>query len=321
VPNAVITDGNSDRFALLKARLRLPLVVAPMFRVSGPELVIAACRSGAVGCFPTANAQTVEQLDEWACRISAALADMPAAAPWCANLIIKQPRLEADLECLIRHRPDMVITSVGSPKDVAPRLKDAGILVFADVASLKHARQALAAGVDGVVLLTAGAGGQAGWANGFTFVRAVRQFFRGPIILAGGITDGIALRAATVLGADLGYMGTRFIAADESMASPWYKQMVVDSSMDDVLLTKAFNGNATNMLLPSILRMGLDPARLDEQVTPETAAERYGGGTQVRRWADVVSAGQSVSGADAVLPASEIIARVAAEYQMSGDMA
>ncbi len=304
------------KFAALKARLRLPLVVAPMFRVSSPELVIAACKAGAIGSFPTANARTVEDLSAWLGQISGSV-DRKADAPFCANLIIKQPRLEMDLACLIQHGVELVITSVGSPKTVVPRLHEAGALVFADVATLKHARQALDAGVDGLVLLTAGAGGQTGWMNGFAFVRAVRAFFDGPLILAGGVSDGTALHAAEVLGCDLAYMGTRFIATPESLASDWYKQMVVDSSLDDILLTRAFTGLQTSMLVRSIERAGLDPARLEEQVTPESTADRYGGGIGAQRWIDIVSAGHSVSGVEVIRPAGELIAQIAEEYAAS----
>src|SRR6187401_1221179 len=223
----------------LKNRLRLPLIAAPMFLVSGPALVKAACNAGVIGSFPTANCRTLSELDRWLAEIKAETA---GAAPFCPNLIVHRsnPRLADDLAAVLRARPEMVITSVGSPEPVMGPLKDAGCLVLADVASVRHAEKAVAAGVDGLVLLTAGAGGQTGWANPFAFVRAVRQFYRGPVVLAGGISDGHALRAAITLGADLAYMGTRFIATEESMASGKHKDMLVASELDDVVLTSAF---------------------------------------------------------------------------------
>lgn len=300
------------------ARLRLPLIAAPMLHVSGVDLVVAACRHGVIGAFPTANARSVEELDHWLERIGAALraAEAPCA-PVCPNLIIRQPRLQEDLACLVRHQVEMVITSVGSPAAVIPALHDIGCLVLADVSTLAHAHKALAAGADGLVLLTAGAGGQTGQLNPFAFVREVRSLFDGPIVLSGGVSDGIALRAAQVLGCDLAYMGTRFIATRESLAAPAYKQMLVDSSMDDVMLTKAFTGLETNMLRPSIQASGLDPARLDETVSVPSAREQFGSHAEAgqRRWKDVWSAGHSVSGVRAVQSVAELVAQTLREYE------
>ena len=297
----------------ITGRLRLPLIAAPMLRVSGPELVVAACSAGVIGAFPTANARTVEQLDSWLTEIGTA----GAVAPHAANLIIRQPRLADDLECLVRHRVEVVITSVGSPAAVVEPLHGVGALVLADVATLHHARRAVEAGVDGLVLLTAGAGGQTGWMNPFAFVRAVREFFDGPVVLAGGISDGHALRAARVLGCDLAYMGTRFIATAESMAAPEYKQMLVASSLDDIVLTRAFTGLPTSMLGPAIRAAGLDPDQLDEQVSPADATQMYGGGNAgigPRRWTEVWSGGHSVSGVSDVSTVAELVDTVAAEY-------
>ncbi len=237
--------------AAIVQRLRLPLIAAPMLRVSGVDLVTAVCRSGAIGAFPTANARSVEELDTWLTQIERGLADLGRpAAPYCPNLIIRQPRFKDDLACLVRHKVEMVITSVGSPAAAVQPLHDVGCLVFADIASLRHAEKAIEAGADGLILLTAGAGGQTGWANPFAFVRAVRAMFDGPVVLAGGVTDGTALAAARLLGCDLAYMGTRFIAARESMASEAYRRMLVDSTLDDILLTKAFTGLDASMLRP-----------------------------------------------------------------------
>ncbi|MET4700231.1 nitronate monooxygenase [Constrictibacter sp. MBR-5] len=304
----------------ITSRLRLPVISAPMLRVSGPDLVAAACRSGVVGAFPTANARTVEELDAWLTDIGGRLAEAERpAAPVCPNLIIRQPRLPEDLACLVRHRVEMVITSVGSPAAVVGPLHDIGCLVFADIASLRHAEKAIEAGADGLILLTAGAGGQTGWANPFAFVRAVRAIFDGPIVLAGGVGDGRALRAAEVLGCDLAYMGTRFIATTESMAAPAYKAMLVASGMDDVLLTRAFTGLDASMLRPSIVAAGLDPSKLDEEVAADRAKELYGGGAgqafgRPKRWTDIWSAGHSVSAVDEVMDTADLIDRLCVEY-------
>lgn len=298
----------------LTSRLRLPLIAAPMLRISGPELVIAACRSGVIGAFPTANARTVDELDEWLTTISAAR----AGAPYCANLIIRQPALADHLACLIEHQTEIVVTSVGSPAAVVEPLHSIGTLVLADVATLAHARKAVDAGVDGLVLLTAGAGGQTGWMNPFAFVRAVREFFDGTVVLAGGMSDGHALRAAITLGCDLGYMGTRFIATTESRASHQYRDMLVSSTMDDVLLTSAFTGLPSSMLAPAIRAAGLDPTRLNEQITTAGATELYGGKSDrggPRRWQDIFSAGHTVSAIDEVSDVSDLIDQLIREYE------
>jgi nitronate monooxygenase len=222
--------GIDERFG---RRLALPLIAAPMFRVSGPGLVSAACRAGVIGAFPTANCRSIAELDQWLGALAASLTARDA--PFCPNLIMRRETVGDELACLVRHKVELVITSVGSPKPAVAALHDIGCLIFADVASMQHAEKAIAAGADGLVLLTAGAGGQTGWANGFAFVRAVRAIFDGPIVLAGGVSDGTALFAARVLGCDLAYMGTRFIAAQESLASNAYKQMLVDCSLDNVM--------------------------------------------------------------------------------------
>jgi nitronate monooxygenase len=304
---------------MFEARLKVPLIAAPMFTISTLELVKHVCAAGAIGAIPASNSRTLQDLDgtlEELRAFTAERADGVRLPPYCVNLIIQQPRLFEEVDLIIKHRTEMVITSVGSPKDVVRPLHQVGCAVFADVVSLKQARRALASGVDGLVLLTAGGGGQTGWANPFAFVRAVRSFFDGPIVLSGGISDGAALWAAKVLGCDFGYMGTRFVASRESFAKEAYKQMLVSASLDDVFVTKAFTGLETSMLRPSVVAAGLDPASLNESVTPQSAKEIYGGGDadQPRRWTDIWSAGHSVSSVHDVLPAAEIVARTAAEY-------
>jgi nitronate monooxygenase len=318
------TDRSIDPLSRFRDRLTLPLIAAPMFLVSGVELVSAACFNGVIGAFPTVNCRSTEQLDDWLAEIEGRLrrhedARGRAAAPICPNLIVHRSngRLAHDLAMLLRHRSEIVITSVGSPAPVVQPLHDAGCVVLADVATIRHAERAIEAGADGLVLLTAGAGGQTGWLNPFAFVRAVRGFFDGPIVLAGGISDGHALRAAEALSCNLAYMGTKFIATRESMADGRYKAMLVASSADDVLLTTAFTGLQTNMLKPSIVAAGLDPDDL-----PARGAIDIGKDIDVaareahpKQWRDIWSAGHSASGVTAVLSVDELVAQTAAEYR------
>jgi nitronate monooxygenase len=315
---------STDPLSRFRDRLSLPLIAAPMFLVSGVELVVAACRNGVIGAFPTVNCRSPEQLDGWLGEIEGRLrrhADETGkpTAPICANLIVHRSnaRLAQDLQVLLRHRPEIVITSVGSPAPVLAPLHDAGALVFADVASIRHAERAVAAGADGLVLLTAGAGGQTGWLNPFVFVRAVRAFFDGPLVLAGGVIDGHALRAAQVLGCDLAYMGTKFIATRESMADIRHKEMLVASSADDILLTTAFTGLQTNMLRPSIVDAGLDPDDLPARGMIDIGKDIDVGAreNQPRRWRDIWSAGHSTSGVTEVLSVDELVARTLGEYR------
>ncbi len=314
----------SDRLQHVRDRLALPLIAAPMFLVSGVELMVAACRNGVIGSFPTVNCRSTEQLDEWFAEIATRLRQHEdqtgrKAAPLCPNLIVHRSnaRLEQDLAVLLRHKPEFVITSVGSPAPVLKPLHEAGALVLADVASIRHAERAAAAGADGLVLLTAGAGGQTGWLNPFAFVRAVRAFYDGIIVLAGGISDGHALRAAEVLGCDLGYMGTKFIATRESMADDRHKQMLVESSADDILLTTAFTGLQTSMLRPSIVAAGLDPDDLPPRGAIDIGKDIDVGARENRpkRWRDIWSGGHSTSGVTDVMAVDDLVARTAAEYR------
>jgi nitronate monooxygenase len=295
-----------------------------MFLVSGVDLVSAACNAGIVGSFPTANCRSAEQLDDWMTEIgqridSAQQASGRVAAPVCPNLIVHRSntRLADDLAVLLRHKPELVITSVGTPTPVIGPLHDIGARVLVDVASVMHAEKAVAAGADGLVLLTAGAGGQTGWLNPFAFVRAVRQFYQGPLVLAGGMSDGHALRAALALGCELAYMGTRFIATRESMASDAYKSMLVSSSADDILLTRAFTGLQTNMLRPSIVAAGLDPdnlpARGEIDISKDISVEGREA-NRPKRWKDIWSAGHSVSGVQGVLSTAEVVAQTEREF-------
>lgn len=315
----------------LLAGLRVPVIAAPMLIVSGPELVIAACRAGIIGSFPTANPRGDGELRAWLEQIEDALQATTAGerglvggdwavAPYVPNLIVHRSnvRLESDLAAILAHRPVAVITSVGSPAAVIPALHDAGIQVWCDVASMRHARLAIEAGADGLILLTAGAGGQTGHANPFAFARAVRAMFDGVIVVSGGQTDGWTLWALQALGCDLGYMGTRFIATAEANAPAPYKEMIVDSELDDIHLTNAFSGLPTNMMRKSMLAQGLDPREFGlgppEFVMTRLADSAPGG---PRRYRDIWSAGHSVSGVQDVPTVAELVDRLAAEYALA----
>ncbi|MCP3463136.1 nitronate monooxygenase family protein [Bradyrhizobium sp. CCGUVB23] len=318
---------SSRQLAPFQDRLALPLIAAPMFLVSGIELVVAASRNGVIGSFPTVNCRSADELDDWLTRINERLHrhDCEAGrrhAPVCPNLIVHKSnaRLADDLQVVLKHQPEMVITSVGAPKPILQPLQDAGALVLADVASIRHAERAAEAGVDGLVLLTAGAGGQTGWLNPFAFVRAVRTFFDGVIVLAGGISDGVALRAAQALGCDLAYMGTKFIATRESMADQRHKQMLVESSADDILLTTAFTGLQTNMLRPSIEAAGLDPDNLPPHGSIEIGNDIDIAAREARpkRWRDIWSGGHSTSGVRNILSVDDLIAQTITEFRGAG---
>lgn len=304
-------------------RLSLPLIAAPMFLVSGPDLVIEACKNGVIGAFPTANCRTVEQLDEWFTQIYQQLHTFASShpdlrvAPPCANLIVHRSnrRLTEDLELVRKHRIELVIASVGSPHAIIEPIHDYGGVVFADVASMRHVEKAVAAGTDGLILLTAGAGGQTGWANPFAFVRQVREVFDGPVVLAGGVADGTALYAVEVLGCDLAYMGTRFIASKESMVAEGYKRMIVDSGMDDITLTRAFTGLETNMLRQSIEAAGLDPDSLPERDMIDVAKDLDPANQDKQRYRDIWSAGHTAGSVHDVPTVHDLVGRLKQEYE------
>lgn len=314
------TAESRNRFADLRATLRLPVVCAPMFLASGPELVVAACRAGIVGSFPTTNARSIDVFEEWLDRITDELAwnekhQVPSATSvWAQNLIVHRsyPRLDAELALLQKYRPPIVITALGSPAAVIEAVHDYGGLVIADVNSVEFARKAAAAGADGLALVSAGAGGHTGHMAGFAFVPAVREFFDGVLILAGAIGDGRAVRAAEILGAELSYVGTRFIAAEESMAFDDYKQMVVESDFSDLVLSNSFTGAHAYYIRQSIEAAGLDPDRL---VAKNTGMDLSGAETKVKAWKDIWSAGQGVGTVRQVEPVAAIVDRMAREYE------
>lgn len=296
----------------LLRNLALPAVGAPMFLVSGPEMVIAQARAGMIGSFPAPNARTPEILDGWMRQISDALADDPKAAAWAANLVVhaSNDRLPADLECVVRHKPSLVITALGSPARVVDAVHGYGGLVFADVNSVGFARKAAGTGVDGLVLVASGAGGHTGLTAGFAFVEEVRQFWDGPIVLGGAISTGHAIRAAEVLGADLAYVGTALIACAESMTEAAYRDMVVGAGAEDIVPSKGITGVTANWLRQSLVAAGYDPANMPEGKKPnfENAQD------DAKAWKNVWSAGQGVGAVRAIEPMAQIVARLTAEY-------
>ena len=302
----------------ISSQLSLPAIAAPMFLVSGPELVAACCSNGVIGSFPTINARSTDVLESWLASLEDAKAQHPHWAPVAANLVVHKtnPRLQDDVDLLVKYQTPIVITSVGNPKEVVDAVHSYGGQVYADIVSIRHAEKAIASGVDGLILLCAGSGGQTGWANPFAFTRAVRAMFDGVIVLAGGVTDGVAIRAAQMLGADLVYMGTRFIAASESMAQDAYRKMLVDAKMDDILLTRAFTGLDANMLIPSIQAAGLDPDNLPvrEHGSVEVTTDLNPDMQHKKRWKDIWSAGHGVGGIQTVSSAKTIIDQLKAEY-------
>jgi nitronate monooxygenase len=289
-----------------------------MFLISGPDMVIAQAKAGIISSFPTPNARTPDILDGWMQQITGALADDPAAAPWAANLVVhpSNDRLPADLACVLRHKPPLVITALGSPSRVVDAVHSYGGLVFADVNSVGFARKAAATGVDGLVLVASGAGGHTGATAGFAFVEEVRQFWDGPIVLGGAISTGHAIRAAEILGADLAYIGTALIACTESMAEQAYKDMVVAASAEDILPSKGITGVTANWLRPSLIAAGYDPAHMPEGKKPnfENAMD------DAKAWKNVWSAGQGVGAVTASEPMAKIVARLKMEYDAACTM-
>ena len=301
--------------ANLSRGLQLPAISAPMFLVSGPEMVIAACRAGVIGSFPSPNARTPEILHQWMAQIVAELAASENAACWAANLMVhpSNDRLPADLECVLQHKPPLVITALGSPARVVDAVHSYGGLVFADVNSVGFARKAAATGVDGLVLVASGAGGHTGLTAGFAFVEEVRQFWDGPITLGGAISSGRAIRAAETLGAELAYLGTAFIACEESIADPAYKDMVVGANVEDILPSKGITGVTANWLRKSLIAAGYDPANMPEDKKPNFENTQ----DNSKAWKNVWSAGQGVGAVTAVEPIAQIVARLKAEYDFA----
>ena len=298
----------------LNRNLALPVICAPMFIVSNPDLVIAQCKAGLIGSFPALNARPMEVLDDWLTRIKAELADDPNAAPFAVNQIIhpSNERLEHDMALCVKHEVPLIITSLSAPTQIVPPVHAYGGKVFHDVISVRHAEKALEAGVDGLILVCAGAGGHAGMLSPFALVGEIRKFYDGPIALSGAITNGSAILAAQAMGADFAYIGTRFIATAEAHALDAYKQAIVDSAAVDVVYTPYFTGVHGNYLKKTIVAAGLDPANLPEK---DKTSMNFGGATAAKAWKDIWGAGQGVGTIDDVMPTADLAARLKQEYK------
>ncbi len=307
--------------AILRDRLALPVIGAPLFIVSNPELVVAQCRAGVVGSFPALNARPESALAEWLERIERELAAHDAAqperpaAPFAVNLIVHKsnPRLEHDMEVVVAHRVPIVITSLGAREDVNAAVHSYGGIVLHDVANLEHARKAVAKGADGLIAVAAGAGGHAGTLSPFAFVHEIRAWWDGPLILSGSIATGGAVLAAQAMGADLAYVGSAFIATREANASQAYKQGLVDGSAADVVYTDFVTGVRGNYLRASIVSAGLDPDNLpaSDPSKMDFAASVSG----KKAWKDIWGCGQGIGAITDVPGAAELVARLQREYE------
>lgn len=300
--------------ASLQKGLTLPVICAPMFIVSNPDLVIAQCKSGVIGSFPALNARPKEALDQWLTRIKTELATDPNAAAFAVNQIIhpSNERLQHDMELCVKHEVPLIITSLSAPTQIVPPVHAYGGKVFHDVISVRHAEKALEAGVDGLILVCAGAGGHAGMLSPFALVGEIRKFYDGPIALSGSIANGSAILSAEAMGADFAYIGTRFIATTEANAQEAYKQCIVESAAVDVVYTPYFTGVHGNYLKKSIVASGLDPANLPER---DKTSMNFGAAAGAKAWKDIWGAGQGVGNINDVLPTAELVARMKQEYR------
>ena len=296
-------------------RLRIPVIAAPMFIAGNPKLVIEQCKAGIVGSFPALNARPKEALDDWLNEIESTLAAHPDSAPYAVNQIVHKSndRLEHDLEVCIRHKVPVTITSLRAPNDVIPAIHAYGGIVLHDVISVRHAEKALEAGVDGLILVCAGAGGHAGTLSPFALIGEVRRFFDGPIVLSGAIASGNAILAALAAGADLAYIGTRFLATPEATVPDRYKDEIVRSAAGDIVYTDLFSGVHGNYLKHSVVAAGFDPLNLPKS-DPKKMNFGSGSGVEKKVWRDIWSAGQGVGQIDAVVPVADVVAQLAREY-------
>lgn len=311
----------------LKGNLRMPVIGSPMFIVSGPELVSAQCKAGIVGSFPALNARPQEVLSDWLKQIKDDLAqhreENPDAkiAPFAVNQICHatNPRLMEDMETCVEHEVPIIITSLRPPEDIVKAAHSYGGVVFHDVINVHHARKAAEQGVDGLILVAAGAGGHAGTLSPFALVREVREWFDGTILLSGAIGDGFCIASAQAMGADLAYIGSRFIATKEANAVEDYKQMVVDCAANDIVYSSYFSGVNGNYLKPSIALAGMNPDQLpDSDKTAMDFAEAVKsepkGDSSVKAWKDIWGCGQGIGGVNAVDSVSDVVDAMEREY-------
>ncbi|MFT3665809.1 NAD(P)H-dependent flavin oxidoreductase [Piscinibacter sp.] len=304
------------------AKLPLPAIASPMFIISNPRLVIEQCKAGIVGSMPALNARPAEQLDEWLAEITETLAaydranpDRPAA-PFAINQIVHKTndRLEHDMQVCAKYKVPIVITSLGARTDINEAVHGWGGIVLHDIINNAFAKKAIEKGADGLIAVAAGAGGHAGVKSPFALIQEIRGWFDGPVALSGAIATGGAILAAQAMGADLAYIGSAFIATDEARASDAYKQAIVEGTSDDIVYSNLFTGVHGNYLKPSIRAAGLDPDNLPES-DPSKMSFGGGEGSKSKAWKDIWGCGQGIAAVDKVVPAGELVARLAREYQ------
>lgn len=307
---------------ILSERLRLPVVAAPLFIISNPDLVIAQCKAGIVGSFPALNARPAEELDRWLEKITTELAEYDAAnpdnpsAPFAVNQIVhgSNDRLQHDVEMCVKWKVPIVITSLGAKEFVNDAIHSYGGIVLHDIINNKFAKKAIEKGADGLIAVAAGAGGHAGSLSPFALIQEIREWFDGPLLLSGSIASGDAVLAAQAMGADLGYIGSAFIATKEANAQEAYKQSLVDSNADDIVLSNLFTGVHGNYLKPSIVAAGLDPDNLPES-DPSKMSFGSGGNSEAKAWKDIWGCGQGIGVIKAVLTAQDLIDNIDKQYQ------
>ena len=306
---------------ILSERLKLPVIAAPLFIISNPDLVIAQCKAGIVGSFPALNARPAEELDRWLEKITTELAEYDAAnpespsAPFAVNQIVhgSNDRLQHDMEMCVKWKVPIVITSLGAKEFVNESVHSYGGIVLHDIINDHFARKAIEKGADGLIAVAAGAGGHAGALSPFALVQELREWFDGPLLLSGSIANGSAVLAAQAMGADLAYIGSAFIATEEANAEQPYKQSLVDSSADDIVLSNLFTGVHGNYLKPSIIAAGMDPDNLPES-DPSKMNFGSGGNSDAKAWKDIWGCGQGIGAVKAVLSAQELVDKIEAQY-------
>jgi nitronate monooxygenase len=299
--------------AALQGRLKIPVIGSPLFIISTPDLVIAQCKAGIIGSFPSLNARPLPQFEEWLQRLSTELG--PNDAPYAVNLIVHKSndRLLDDLALCVKYKVPVIITSLGARTDVNDAIHSYGGIVLHDIITNAFARKAIEKGADGLIAVAAGAGGHAGTTSPFALISEIREWFDGPLALSGSIATGDAVLAAEAMGADFGYIGSAFIATKEAVALDGYKEMIVASDATDIVYSNLFTGVHGNYLAPSIINAGMDPANLPEGDL-STMNFGSGGNTKVKAWKDIWGCGQGIGAVKAVLPAGELVARLVREY-------
>ncbi|MED5338620.1 MAG: nitronate monooxygenase family protein [Pseudomonadota bacterium] len=302
--------------------LRVPVVAAPLFIISNPDLVIAECKAGIVGSFPSLNARPIEMLDQWLTRITEELdrynqenPDQPAA-PFAVNQIVHRSndRLWEDVELCVKHKVPIIITSLGARPELNEAIHSYGGIVLHDIINNRYAHKAIEKGADGLIAVAAGAGGHAGTLSPVALIQEIRAWFDGPLLLSGSIANGNAILAAQAMGADLAYIGSPFIATEEANAAAAYKEMIVEGSADDIVYSNLFTGVHGNYLKPSIVASGMDPENLPES-DPSQMKFGSGGSSKSKAWKDIWGSGQGIGAVDAVVPAAARVADLSAQYQ------